>query len=170
MPTPPPKNPEHKTYCLDTSVLINGWRKHYCQRVFPSVWSKLDELIRQGAIHSCEEVLRELQEQEDDLYSWAEQRKAVFVKPNAAVLANVKKLMTKFPNIAASGGSRNKADPWLVSQAMLLGAIVVTDEQPPDKGKPTRDTKPPKIPTVCEHFGVWWLRPVEFFADIGASF
>ncbi len=150
-------------YCLDTSFLINGWHRRYRIDVFPTLWSAVDSLIEQGTICSCEEVLSELTRGDDALVTWAKERKACFQRPTSDTLANLRTVMQSKPNIAATGGSLNRADPFVVAHAMTVHAIVVTDEQPAPN---LRSTKPPKMPDVCDALGVKWLPPIEFLAAI----
>lgn len=37
-------------YCVDTSGWLDGWQRHYPKDVFPSLWTKLDELIINGEV------------------------------------------------------------------------------------------------------------------------
>ena len=157
--------PSSQRYCLDTSCLINGWRKHYCRSVFPTLWDKIDELIDASTIFSCDEVYRELEKQDDDLLEWAKQRrKELFEKPTELTIAEVATIMRSHPTFAAAGGSTNAADPWLIAHAKIANAVVVTDEHYADNQRPT---KSPKIPNVCEELGMKWMKPVDFFEAVG---
>jgi hypothetical protein len=151
-------------YCLDTSFFINGWRKHYGIEVFPGVWDHVDDLIKQRTVFSCEEVYRELKKKDDDVFAWAKGRKEIFQKPSRDTAKYLREVMRAFPNLAAVGRSKNRADPWVIAEAMVLRAHVVTTEEPDPKMK---QTKPPKIPTVCEKLGIRWLSPLAFFANSG---
>ena len=147
-------------YCLDTSFLINGWHKRYRRSVFTALWDALDLLIHDGAVFSCYEVFEELKKQEDDLLDWAKRRRDMFKDPDENVLKEMRTIMSSHPNIAAAGGSLNKADPWTIAQAKVSGAILVTDEEPAPRQRPT---KPPRIPDVCEALGIPWMSPIHFF-------
>lgn len=61
-------------YSVDTSALLDGWRRYYPPDVFPPVWKKLDELIEDKILIASEEVLFELKRKDDDVYSWARDR------------------------------------------------------------------------------------------------
>lgn len=152
-------------YCLDASVFINGWRKHYPPAVFPTLWSQIDEHIGHDRIWSCEAVLRELQKQKDELFEWAKVRRKMFITTHPGTIGCVRQIMEAFPNFAAMGGSSNAADPWLIAEAMASGHTVVTTEEP-SRNKP-RPTRPPKIPDVCDALRVPWTTPVDFFARLG---
>ena len=47
-------------YSIDTSSILEGWRRHYPLDVFPGLWDQLDSLIADGDLRSTEEVLHEL--------------------------------------------------------------------------------------------------------------
>jgi len=154
-------------FCLDTSFLINGWHKHYRIDVFPSLWDALGVLLEEGTVFSCDDVFGELKDKEDDLLEWAKTRRNAFEKPTEEVLANLSKIMTQFSNFAAQGGAKNRADPIVIAHALFDDAVLVTDEQPSEKQKPT---KPPKIPNVCSKLGIPWMTPIDFLAAINLTF
>jgi Domain of unknown function (DUF4411) len=154
-------------YCLDSSFLINGWQKRYRPDVFPSIWTTLSSLIDEKVVFSCEEVYLEIKEQQDDLFKWVDAHKRAFLQPDENVSSEMLKVMAKFPNLAAKGAALNRADPWVVALARVNGAIVVTDEQPAEKQKPT---KPPKLPNVCEGLDIRWMRPIDFLAAMKIKF
>lgn len=158
---------ENRIYCIDTSFLINGWRKHYPRVVFPAIWDRLDLMMvmEEKPVFACVEVFEDLKKQNDDLLTWAKQRKTVlFRDATKQVLKELDRIMASFPNFAAMGGSTNASDPWVIAHAKAAGAIVVTDEIPAKAPKPT---KPPKIPDVCDALGVHWLKPIDFFQAVG---
>ncbi len=155
-------------FLLDTSFLINGWHKRYRIDVFPSLWDAIGGLMDEGVVLSCEQVYQELQGQRDTLSEWAKKRRSVFKEPTEEVIAELSTIMTRFTNFAAKGGgSNNRADPWVIAHAIVNGAIVVTDEQPAKRQKPT---KPPKIPNVCDELEILWATPIDFLAKAGIYF
>jgi len=58
-------------YVIDTNALIDLWRRRYPRDVFPTLWQKIEELIKSGELVAPQEVLSELQRQHDELYLWA---------------------------------------------------------------------------------------------------
>jgi Domain of unknown function (DUF4411) len=151
-------------FCLDTSFLINGWSKRYRIDVFPSLWEKLESLIRDGKLCACRAVFDEINEQDDGLTAWACKHEEIFHKPNTATLKAMRDVMKHCPNFAAVGGAKNKADPWVISHGIAMSGVIVTDENPAPK---QRDTKPPKIPDACDKVGLSWMTPIQFLATIG---
>jgi len=154
-------------FCLDTSFLINGWHKRYRIDVFPALWDAMGVLMQEGSVFSCDDVYAELKEKEDNLLQWAKIHRDAFEKPTEEVLANVSEIMARFSNFAAQGGARNRADPIVIAHARVDDAVLVTDEQPVARQKPT---KPPKIPNVCSELGIPWMTPIDFLAAIDISF
>jgi hypothetical protein len=98
---------------------------------------------------------------------WAKTHKNAFEKPAEEVLAKLSQIMARFSNFAAQGGAKNRADPILIAHAQVDDAVLVTDEQPSDRQKPT---KPPEIPNVCSELGIPWMTPIDFLAAIDIDF
>lgn len=146
-------------YCLDSSALINAWHKHYSPSVTPSIWTAIESLVAEKIAISCRAVFKELAKQDDDLFTWAKHHKQMFEEPTTQITKQMRSIMAALPNIAAAGGTTNEADPWVVAHAKIRGYIVVTYEQPQDR---MSMTKPPKIPTICDAFGVLWTPMLDF--------
>jgi len=74
--------------------------------------------------------------------------------------------MSSHKHFAAHGRSSNATDPWVIAEAMVAGAVVVTDEiSNPNR----RLTIPPKIPDVCNDLHVDWVSPIDFLALAGVK-
>jgi len=54
-------------YCIDTSAIIDLWRRKYAPDVFPSLWKNLENLISQGFLIAPRKVFEELEKQDDEL-------------------------------------------------------------------------------------------------------
>lgn len=150
-------------YCFDTSAFMEPWNRWYPIHVFPSLWQGISDRINDGLIISPAEVRRELQGKNDTLYKWTRQHPALYVDEDDDVFAYMQDeifSIERFANIQEAG--RNGADPLVISMAALTRRTVVTNEQrvPPNSAKI-------KIPTICEHLGVRWLRPLEFYQEAG---
>jgi len=157
-----------KKFCLDTSVFINGWWKHYRIDVFPSFWETLERLMSDGTVVSCHEVYEELRRQDGDtLFKWAKRHRAIFEEPTEDTFLQLSELMDAYPNYAAISGTLNAADPWVIAHAKLGRSIVVTYEEKAAKRKPT---KPPKMPDVCDDLGMRSLKVVDFLKEAKISF
>jgi hypothetical protein len=137
--------------------------KLYRPDVFPSVWTTLDALGRQRRLSSCDEVYRDLEKQDDELFAWAKARKSIFHVPDQRTITQVKSILATYPQYAANGGTTNRSDPWIIAHAFVVGGIVVTDEKPAPR---QRATLPPKMPDVCDALGLDWIAPIDFLKRI----
>lgn len=154
-----------KGYLLDTGFFINGWRKWYRRDVFPGLWARVEESLLEREAYSIRAVYQELQYQDDDLASWAKARQGAFVPETEELGHQMSLVMKAIPNFVAAGGAPNMADPFIVAQAKLDGAIVVTAEMPAT-ARQIKPTKPPKLPSACDELGVKWMSCWDFLAAI----
>jgi len=67
-------------YCLDTSALVNPWRKMWPPDLAPLYWEGVAALALEGRIILTEEVREELLHKDDELASWAA-HSAEFARP-----------------------------------------------------------------------------------------
>jgi phage gp29-like protein len=68
-------------YSIDTSALLDGWRRYYPPDVFPDVWTGIEQLVEQGEIRATEEVFVELEKRDDEIFSWTKDRKGSLFVP-----------------------------------------------------------------------------------------
>jgi len=151
--------PKIVKYCLDTSVYVNSWRKHYPIDIeqFKPIWNRIDELGRSGKVFSPEEVWEELKNKDDELLAWIKSRRHLFLPPTEQVQAAMKAIMATHPRLVDTSRGRSIADPWVIAQAQVSSAIVVTEEE-----RRIRPGKSPKIPDVCESLGIPYMSTLEF--------
>ena len=97
-------------YCVNTSGWLDGWQRHYPPDVFPSLWSKLDELIKNGEIISSEEVYIELERKSDELHDWVKARKHMLVPIEEHIQARAMALLAEFPRLLDTLRNRSKRD------------------------------------------------------------
>jgi len=145
-------------YCIDSSSLID--LKPYFSEIFKSLWKDIEELINQSRLISPFEVLREIENYDDEVADWARKHKGLFKQLNSEQLYAVSKILSKFPNLIDPDKKIPDADPFIIALALvrqdemgsLLGdkCMVVTQE------KPTKGARP-KIPDVCKHFGIEYI-------------
>ena len=57
-----------RVYCIDTSSLIN--LKPYRRDVFPTIWDKLENMIKNGELLSHLEVYKEIEAVKDVIHNW----------------------------------------------------------------------------------------------------
>ena len=138
-------------YCIDTSAILDGCVRYYPPDVFPALWKNLEAMIEAEELIAPEEVLREIEKKEDDLHKWAKAHGSMFYTLDEPVQRATTEILTEFPRLVDSEKERNRADPFVIALAKILDCPVVTGE----RASGTRDR--PKIPIVCDHFGVRYL-------------
>lgn len=136
-------------YSIDTSALIDGWVRFYPPTNFPTLWDHLDTLIMSGDLLACELVHAELKLRSDDLLKWVNARPTMFESLDDAVQTVASEILECCPNLV-SRSSRIGADPFIISHAKCRNLVVITGEKP-------RSRINPKIPDVCDLYGVRWM-------------
>jgi len=140
-------------YCLDSNCLIEPKNGPYAMDFFPAFWEWLSAQFDSGMVYSVIEVYNEIEPYGDRLSRWVADRSQHFLPPSPDV-------QREFSRVASWVSSRyppqhanpflDRADPWLVAQAMVDGSVVVTQEVRHGHNNWTQ----PKIPNTCDHFGV----------------
>jgi hypothetical protein len=151
-------------YCLDTSVFINGWNKHYPPDVFPKVWNTIDKAFGDKSISCPREVLEEIRKKTDGLTSWVDNWEEAFLEHSEDVQRACKAILKhpEYQKLVNTKKGRSMGDPWVVAHAQVYKAIVVAEELP----KNEQSTKP-KIPDVCKALKVDCIKTVEFLRKVG---
>jgi hypothetical protein len=157
-------------YCIDTSAMIAAWVERYMPETFESFWERIDELSRAGVLFAPEEVRLELR-RPDELKKWAADRDGMFVDLADAAYQAAATDAVDF--VRTECGRRGlllrpgdfKADPFVVALARTRGATVVHEE------KRAREANArPKLPNVCDQFGVKEISLREFILANGWKF
>jgi hypothetical protein len=150
-------------YCLDTNIFIN--LKNYPSDVFKGLWVKLDKAIQDGLIISDEEVYNELVKGKDDISTWAKKHRAMFKNHIEETFITVEDILKNHPTIVDVDKEGFDADPFLIAQAKIYEAVLVTGEKPKKVGS-TRD----KIPDVCQAYGIRYIDGFTMFRELGWEF
>jgi len=146
----------HPKYVFDSGPFIG--LKNYPRDVFSSLWSNFSQLIQDGNIVSSSEVLREIENYDDEIAEWAKLNKQIFIKPTIEEQILVQQILAKHPDLVKEEAillGKPYADPFVIAQAKSHSCILVHSE----KLKPNAH----KIPNVCQDFGVAELALFEFF-------
>lgn len=151
-------------YSIDTSSLIWAWRFAYPRARFPSVWERLEGLIRNSELRATPMVLAELERGEDELYEWAGQQAGFFIDPDEDEQQAMRAIVRDFPGLIKYGEDRVNADPFVIALAMRHGLAVISQERPAGPGGK------PMIPNVCAALGVRCLNILGLFEDCGWTF
>ncbi len=150
-------------YCLDTSVLIESWGRHYKPSRFPTFWVHVHESITAGIFISPEIVLNELERKADELCEWTKERRGLFVPLTADLQRVHDDVINRFPRLINQSTGKSMADPWVIALAKLRGCPVVTYEKSGSENNP-------RIPDACLRLGIACLRLDEVIDALGWTF
>jgi uncharacterized protein DUF4411 len=150
-------------YSIDTSGLLDGWRRFYPRDVFPTLWDQVEEFVDDGKIVASEEVYRELAKQDDDLHAWVKRWKKMLILTDSAIQTHVAQLLNDHPRLVDTLRNRSQADPFVIAIALELGLTVVTGEL---NGTAQR----PRIPYVCHEKQIKCINFLQMIRELGLSF
>jgi len=149
-------------YCIDTSALIDLWRRYYPPDVFESLWVDVEELVKDGQLIAPRQVHEEIKKQDDGLTEWSKEHRDMFEKPTKNQIQTMKDILQEYPDLVDQEKTSPEADPFLIAQARCRDWIVITSEQ--SRSNPNAS---PKIPDVCENYDVECYDLVQFFREEG---
>ncbi|HEX9744730.1 MAG TPA: DUF4411 family protein [bacterium] len=163
---------EGQIYLLDTSVLVEAYRRYYAFDIAPRFWEQLINNANNGRIISIDRVRDELVRGKDDLAKWAKDEfTEAFASTNDDdVIKSFADIITWSQNQsqytdAAKAEFANGADGWLVAYAKVKNVVVVTQEvHAPDSKTDI------KIPTACHACKVKPIDTFEMMRKLGISF
>jgi hypothetical protein len=156
-----------KIYCIDTSSIINLFRHSglpyppYRADIFEGLWTKLDQIIKNGNLISHITVFEEISKRDDDAKRWCEKYKRIFRDIDNCQIRLINEIQKKYSKshweTEISRKGQEWADPWIIALAICEDAIIVSDEK----------NSPDRIPYIANHFGINTLNLMDFFKDIG---
>jgi hypothetical protein len=144
-------------YVFDANIFIKMQRL-FNRDVFVSLWDSIDTLIKDGIIISSDEVFEEIAASDDELLDWVKDRKSIFVKSDENIQSLVRDILKSFPKLVLNPGKANGADPFIIALSKYKDCSLVTDE---NRGSIVS----PKIPIICEQFGVRCIKFIEFLRE-----
>jgi hypothetical protein len=159
-----PRQPElfpKTVYCIDTSSLIN--LKLYRRDVFPTIWGKLENMIKNGELISHMEVYKEIEAVKDMIYNWCKNNKRMFKDADEYQIQKLQEVKRQYDNTYWENEINKTspwADPWLIALGICEKGIIVADEK----------NVPNRIPVVSAVFGVKCLALLDFFKEIGIKY
>jgi len=153
-------------YVIDTSALIDAWTKWYSLKSIPPFWQNLESLAREEKATIPDAVLLELEEQDDDLHRWCQERKEYLCTPTTDdVQRIINEISNRYRNLRRAGiPSRNFADPVVIAVAIYLNSAVVTHEHA------TGNINGPKMPDVCRDRGIRVVQIHQIISEQGWVF
>jgi hypothetical protein len=88
----------------------------------------------------------------------------MFVPLDEGVQQATQENLTQFPRLVGAMKDRNRADPFVIALARIKDATVITGE----RSSGTRER--PRIPNVCDHFGIGHRTLLQLIRDKGWTF
>ena len=143
-------------YCVDSSGLLDGWRRHYPPDIFPDLPDLLHELASQGRLLIPEDVAREIAKKDDDLNAWVKTQAGAIVPLDEQIQDIALEILGRFQRLVDTRSGRSGADPFLIATAKARGATVITGEDF------ANSLEKPRIPDVCRAMNL----PCGRFIDI----
>jgi hypothetical protein len=152
-----------QTYLVDTCVWVNIRDEHDDSQ---EIWDTCFILIEAGFLKTVQPVYKELEKKFPDIHGRLKPFRAQLLVPDAIMfhadaVTEMRAIHAQHPKLYDVLGAGNPADPFLVSTAKQMNAIVVTDERSVGKAHKT------KIPYVCTQRNVGWVDRLGFFKAAG---
>lgn len=148
-------------YSIDTSAILDGWRRYYPPDVMPAFWERVDILIDSGHLRATEEVLIELKKKDDAVHAWAKDRPKLFVPLDEEIQLRVASLLSAHRKLIDTRKNRSGADPFVIALAHSNSCTVITGESP------SNSQKRPRIPDVCRALSIPTMPLIELMRTEG---
>ena len=147
-------------YCIDSSSLIN--LKPFRIDVFPTIWHKLESMLKNGELLAPLEVYGEIEVGKDKIYGWCKNNKQMFKDIDECQIQKLQEIKKHYDkNYWENEINKPKwADPWVIALSICEEAVIVADE------KKTKN----RIPAVCSVFGLKCLELIDFFKETGLKY
>jgi hypothetical protein len=155
---------------MDSNTYIQAKNQYYGMEFCPAYWDWLDAKFASGEVGSIEFIGRELTAGNDDLATWAKQRRDHFIshddEPTQELFSDIVNfVMLQSFDPANRDDFLAKGDPWLIAKAKRLGATVVTHEATVSPA-----TRKVKIPNICQQFGVPCISTFDLLNELNPRF
>lgn len=145
-------------YVFDSNIFINMQRRQPPD-IFPSLWKVISNLVKEGYIISCQEVLEEINIGSDELVNWAKTHKKAFLPSDEKIQTLVRDILENFESLITGSKKSNNADPFVIALAKTTNCILVTEETRNGTGQPA------KIPNVCEVYKIKNIGFIDFLRE-----
>ena len=147
-----------RIYCIDTSALFN--LKPYFKDVFPTLWKKLDSMVKKGELISPKEVQNEVNRGKDEITDWCNKNKSLFIDVDDCQkqeILIIEAIYTRDTWIRETSKPGYWADPWVLALSICEEAIIVADEV----------NRQDRLPNIAASLNVRCINLYEFFKEIG---
>jgi hypothetical protein len=150
-------------YVFDSNIFI-GLQRRQPMDIYPSVWEKISDLMKNGIVISSREVFDELSASGDELTKWAKARQDSFLPTTTDIQLRARKILAEHRELVEGGKKKNNADPFVIALAQERGCAVVTDEAM------SNSLSAPKIPNICVIYNIRQIDLVAFLREMQISF
>ena len=124
----------------------------------------MEEAITNGQVIAPMFVHDELKRKEgDQLYAWADSNVSMFTPMEAKLQIAQKTIVNRYPRLISEAKNRSLCDPWVIALAQINQCTVVSEE---NRG----GNSTPKIPDVCDGFGIKCLKVADLIEELGWKF
>jgi len=155
-------------YVIDTDAILHLVKRQYPKKVFLSLHDNIDNLINQGCLVSCAEVLNELEAAgihipgDDPVLEWAHMHNGIFQELNPTAEEILADIMENHPDLVKTkSGSGFDADAMLIAVAAEKGWKLITYEN--RAGAASKE----KIPNVADAYSVECILLPKAFEELG---
>ncbi|MGA2939207.1 MAG: PIN domain-containing protein [Syntrophobacteraceae bacterium] len=146
-------------YIVDTNSFYT--LGHYYPSRFPTIWRKVDDLVREGKLRSVKEVRREIESNcpFDHITEWVRTNRKIFKAPSIEEMTVVSDILSKKQYrrlVKRSNILRGLpvADPFIIAAAKVYHGCVVTQEiYKPDGAR---------IPNACDELRIQCINVEQF--------
>lgn len=152
-----------RTYCLDTSSLLEAWSRSYRIANFPSFWARMERLVKEGRSVICEEVRTEVEQNSTGLLEWVKAQTGLIVEFDRRQEQMVQRIMHDYPKLVNLKKNKGWADPFVIALAETRGLVVVTEET-------FGELNGPRIPLVCNACDVPCIKLIDLIEHEGWVF
>jgi len=107
---------ENKNFYIIDSCSLIDLNRHNPIDLFPSLWKKIEELIKSNMMVSHIEVFNEITQQDDKLTEWIKKYKSIFRNVTQRQAEIVWEILKKYPSFVKIDNQYD-ADSWLIALA-----------------------------------------------------
>jgi hypothetical protein len=139
-------------YSFDASAILDAWARYYPIDLFPSFWSRFEEMCKDGIGMAIELIEREISKKDDGCIKWFKSKNLdnFFFEIDDNIQNSVSIILKNlnYQRLVEHKRGTFAADPFVIAFAQVKDLAVVTGE------KPSNTLLKPKIPDVCKDMGI----------------
>jgi len=140
-------------YSVDTSFFMDWQARYYPLDLFPSLNSRIENLVSTGVFQAVPLVREEIKAiGTPELKTWADKHPDLFIPLEQEVQQEAAAVEARYPDLMDPKGLYESADAYVIALARLKGGTVVSQETSAhEKRNPGKNHY---IPDVCRDLGV----------------